>query len=76
VGRKRMCVTEAAEAAVRTTATQLARARDGWGSTQAAVAEEVLTRMRRMQQDERRRPARSRDGWGSAAAAAAPRRAN
>lgn len=38
MGRKRMCVTEAAEAAVRTTATQLARARDGWGSTAAAAA--------------------------------------
>jgi hypothetical protein len=37
---KRMCVTDAAEAAGR------ARARrDGWGSGQAAVAEDVLTRM-------------------------------
>jgi hypothetical protein len=35
------------------------RERDGWGSAQAAVAEDVLTRMRRKQ---RRR--RSRDGWG------------
>jgi hypothetical protein len=46
---KRMCVTDAAEAAGRATATQLARSLAraiGWGS---AVAEDVLTRM---QQDE------------------------
>uniref|UniRef100_A0A0D9ZC54 Uncharacterized protein n=1 Tax=Oryza glumipatula TaxID=40148 RepID=A0A0D9ZC54_9ORYZ len=42
---KRTCVTDAAEAAGGTTATLCARSRDGWGSTQAAVAEDVLTRM-------------------------------
>jgi hypothetical protein len=41
-----------------------ARAMDGWGSAQAAVAEDVLTRMRRKQHDERWRPARRRlAGW-------------
>uniref|UniRef100_A0A0E0K1C8 Uncharacterized protein n=1 Tax=Oryza punctata TaxID=4537 RepID=A0A0E0K1C8_ORYPU len=40
---KRMCVTDAAEAAGRATATL--RSRDGWGSAQAAVAEDALTRM-------------------------------
>uniref|UniRef100_A0A0E0J0V7 Uncharacterized protein n=1 Tax=Oryza nivara TaxID=4536 RepID=A0A0E0J0V7_ORYNI len=40
-----MCETDAAEAAGRATATQLARSRDGWGSAQAVVVEDVLTRM-------------------------------
>jgi hypothetical protein len=40
---KRMCATDAAEAAGRTRGAP-ARSRDGWGSAQAAVAEDVLTR--------------------------------
>ncbi|BAD87226.1 hypothetical protein [Oryza sativa Japonica Group] len=60
---KRMCSPGCGGSSSRANDGVPARSRDGWGSAQAAAAaEDVLTRMRRKQQDEQQRPC-SLAGW-------------